>query len=45
MGQVKKLLGMYVPPDEFNNGGEWFNCCTQQLVAPARTREITEVDA
>jgi hypothetical protein len=30
--------------DEFNNGGEWFNCCTQQLVVPAGTHEVTVVD-
>ena len=30
--------------DEFNNGGEWFNCCTQQLVVPAGTHELTVVD-
>lgn len=29
--------------DEFNNGGEWFNCCTQQLVVPAGTHEVTVV--
>ena len=30
--------------DEFNNGGELFNCCTQQLVVPAGTHEVTVVD-
>jgi flagellar motor protein MotB len=30
--------------DEFNNGGEWFNCCTQQLVVPAGTHEVTVTD-
>ena len=29
--------------DEFNNGGELFNCCTQQLVVPAGTHEVTVV--
>jgi len=27
--------------DEFNNSGEWFNCCLQQLVVPAGTHELT----
>ena len=30
--------------DEMNNGGEWFNCCTQQLVVPAGTHEVTVTD-
>jgi hypothetical protein len=29
--------------DEFNNSGDWFNCCTQQLVVPAGTHEVTVV--
>ncbi|MGC1452379.1 MAG: OmpA family protein [Candidatus Sulfotelmatobacter sp.] len=29
--------------DEFNNGGEWFNCCMQQLVVPAGTHEVTVI--
>jgi len=30
--------------DEFNNSGELFNCCTQQLVVPVGTHELTVVD-
>ncbi len=30
--------------DEMNNGGEWFACCTQQLVVPAGTHEVTVTD-
>lgn len=30
--------------DEFNNGGEWFACCTQQLIVPVGTHELTVVD-
>jgi hypothetical protein len=31
--------------DEFNNSGEWFNCCLQQLVVPAGTHEVTVTGA
>jgi outer membrane protein OmpA-like peptidoglycan-associated protein len=27
-----------------NNGGEWLNCCTQQLVVPAGTHEVIVTD-
>jgi outer membrane protein OmpA-like peptidoglycan-associated protein len=30
--------------DEMNNGGEWLNCCTQQLVVPAGTHEVIVTD-
>ena len=30
--------------DEFNNSGEWFACCTQQLIVPVGTHEVTVVD-
>jgi hypothetical protein len=29
--------------DEMNNSGLWFNCCTQQLIVPAGTYEVTVV--
>ncbi len=29
--------------DEFNNSGVWFNCCTQQLIVPAGTHQVTVV--
>jgi len=30
--------------DEFNNGGELFNCCTQELIVPAGTHQLTLVN-
>src|SRR5271167_4759572 len=30
--------------DEMNNGGEWFACCTRQLVVPAGTHQVTVTD-
>ena len=30
--------------DEFDNSGDWFNCCTQQLIVPVGTHEVTVVD-
>lgn len=30
--------------DEFNNSGHWFNCCTQQLVVPVGTHQLTVLD-
>ena len=30
--------------DEFNNSGEWLNCCTQQLIVPAGTHQVTIID-
>ncbi len=29
--------------DEFNNTGEWFNCCVQQLIVPAGSHLVTVV--